>query len=292
MSDICDMKYSNFITQIAGASNIGRANEDKCAKYTFTINGVYFTLLLVLDGHGCRFSKEIVNNVVIMTAMYFPVIVYEYLSNNGITTTNAEDAIVYAHHKLQKHFNQFSDLGLIGSCTGGALIFNNTCVVFNLGDIVVLHLDSNGNHRELSVAHNSKNPDEYNRLIEKGVNITQDGRIHYVKGGILVSRALGDNNIPFLEKTPHIFTIVLQQDDQIIVVSDGVIDGKTLTIQRVIDIVKNPKNPFNIAGEIIEETLNYLYSLKIYFGIDDSSALHYSHSRVIDESTNIEEEDI
>jgi serine/threonine protein phosphatase PrpC len=290
----CIENFSGFLEEITitiGAVRIGRANEDYCAKYEFTIDEVKFTLILVLDGHGCPSrTGNIENKVVNLTAKYFPAIVYEYLSCKGITITNAEDAIVEAHLELQRHFNQVSKFEIYGSCTGGALIFNNTCVAFNLGDVVVLHLEANGEYRELSVAHNAKNPDERKRLEDLNVPISYDGRLYYENGGIMVSGALGDTGISFLTITPHLFTIELQQGDQIIVTSDGVIDGKNLSFERVIDIIKNSDNPSNISEEIVSNTIDFLRSKGMCFGMDDASAFVYSHIKIIEQISTFADE--
>lgn len=246
--------------------------------------------MLVLDGHGSVFNSEkIVNEAVNLTAKYLPAIVYEYLSTNGISISNADKAIIHAHHELQRFFEQIPELGAIGVCTGGALIFNNTCVAFNLGDIVVLHMSADGEtHRELSKAHNTLDSDEKTRL--EGLEPENRPAIMRGDGGclyfdnqkqmkvIMVSGSLGDNDIRFLTRTPRTNVFELQQGEQLIITSDGVIDGKLLKIDRVIGIVKEFKNSpeIDIADMILVKTKEFLIEQK-RFQFDDSSALYYSH---------------
>lgn len=265
-----------------GFSRIGRANEDFCGRFVFDLFGQTYTLLLVLDGHGCPSkSKDIENMVVNLTAKYFPAILFEELRDNYDII--ADKAIIQAHLKLQSYFSEFPDMISAGTCTGGALIYDNICIAFNLGDISVIHLETDGNHSELSKAHNACDPEELERLKGFDVRIFPDGRIYSGFTGIMVSGALGDTHLSFLQRTPHIAITELRQGDKIIVTSDGVIGGKKygFTVEEVVNIVKNYQGE-KIDEEIVSETIKSLYRLGYFPGqIDDATAMVYSHSEFV-----------
>jgi serine/threonine protein phosphatase PrpC len=254
----------------AGFCRIGRANEDMVCKYSFELNGKTYTLMFVLDGHGSPSrTDKIINEIVIQTAKYLPALILQYLSEGA----SAEDAIKNAHLNLQTHFEEMNGFKNAGTCIGGALIFGNTCVAFNLGDITVGLVDSKGNHRELSKHHNAANPEERKRLENLGVYISPDGRIG---NAIMVSGALGDVVLKLfhLMKTPHIETITLSPGDKIFVTSDGVIGGNGygLTFTRVAELIRENCDEKTIVSNAMD-SLHWVDPRSV----DDASCMIYSH---------------
>jgi serine/threonine protein phosphatase PrpC len=257
----------------AGFYRRGRANEDTVCKCSFKLNGKTYTLMFVLDGHGSPSLTQISNEIVIETEKYLPALILQYLSEGA----SAEDAIKNAHLKLQAYFEDSNDFWNGGTCIGGALIFGNTCVAFNLGDITVGLVDSKGNHRELSKHHNAANPEERKRLEDLGINITEDGRIGGPRG-IMVSGALGDKDFShYLSKIPHIETITLSPGDKIFVASDGVTGGVIfgrqygLTIAEVANLVHENCDAKKIVDAAIA-SLNWVHPSSV----DDASMIIFS----------------
>jgi serine/threonine protein phosphatase PrpC len=256
----------------AGFCRNGRAREDRVRKYVFELNGQTYTLLLVLDGHSVPSCIDDIKNVIVLeTSEYLPALILQHLSEGA----SAEDAIKNAHLNLQAEFEKknFFKFEIAGTCTGGALIFGNTCVAFNLGDITVGLVDEQGNHRELSKHHNAANPEERKRLKDLGVYISRDGRIGDY---IMVSGALGDVALNHLHlmKTPHTETISLSPGDKVFVTSDGVIGGNGygLTFTRVAELVHENCD----AKEILSNAIASL-NLVDPRSVDDASCIIYYH---------------
>jgi serine/threonine protein phosphatase PrpC len=282
--DFNEKNIENILITNNGYSKPIRSNEDWCNKFIFNINNIDFTLLLVIDGHGCpnrAFNGSILNNVVIDISKYFSLSLYENILDKVVSLTNFEDSIVETHLKMQKYFNKFEDLGYIGACLGGALIFNDICISFNLGDISVIHIDNDGEYRLLSDYHNTKNIEEYNRLKEySDIKILDSGNILHKGGKISVSGSLGNNELSFMNRIPHIFSINLSKNDKIIVTSDGIIGSNNygLSVEMLVDIVKNTNDYSNIEQIIATQAFININKKGISpSNTDDATIIFYEY---------------
>jgi len=278
-------KNSNNITITnSGYSRPLRANEDWCNKFNFCINNINFTLILVLDGHGCpnnKFQGSILNNVVNDTAKYFCAILYENIFNVEFTNSNIENSIIETHLKLQEYFNEIEELNTVGTCTGGVLIYNDNCIAFNLGDISVVHIDNNGEYRLLSNYHNTKNMQEFERIKDLPyIKILPSGNVLCNNKSISITGALGDSSMLFLNRKPHVSTIKLSKNDKIIVTSDGIIGTNNygITVEKLAEIV-NTNDILNIEIRIAIETFSSIHNKGISVNnTDDATVIFYQHN--------------
>ncbi|HSH18534.1 MAG TPA: PP2C family serine/threonine-protein phosphatase [Candidatus Saccharimonadales bacterium] len=126
-----------------------------------------------------------------------------------------------------------------------------------VGDSPVIIKDSEGNIN-VSPEHNARsNARERDAAISRGASF--DGTYLYSPEsghGLQMSRAFGDSSLAsFIDRTPELYTVDLNQDSFVVVATDGLLDPSHATTEKQASRIANLVNNGADANALVEDAL-------------------------------------
>ncbi len=145
-----------------------------------------------------------------------------------------------------------------GTCISGIIMTNEGFYTVNAGDSRVVLVTCSG-AQLLTHDHNLKNPDEFDRILEKGALINRGylycGGDSCVREGLDVTRSLGDvefTRVGLLNEPEVVFYPLKNQIMHIVISCNGIYEN--MQISEIPDLVNNGVDPaLRICGQAIKK---------------------------------------
>lgn len=164
----------------------------------------HYSVALLCDGHGGDYVASYVKNNFMRT----------YRECAGLTIP-PEIAVRDTFNKLASSMSDMNE----GTTVVGAIIAQDSVVVFNLGDSRCYGMRTDGTITRLTRDHTLQDPRECKRLKLPPPHPGKDRRL----GGVLaMTRTIGDADVKGVSSVPDIRTYPRSKFDKLILVSDGV----------------------------------------------------------------------